>query len=112
MAEIGSDVWRPPCPLLKQSHLELVSQACVLGKMTLEYLQEWKTPQPLWEAEAYVGPPLSEKMIFYVQRDLPVFLWVSIASCAVTGYHWKEPILSAPSFHVFVYIGKIPHLHR
>ena len=97
--------------LLKQGHLELIAQDYV--QTAFEYLEEWRYHNLSGHPVLVVSHPHSEKKIPYVQRDPPVFPWVPIASCPVTGYHWKEPgsILFAPSLQVFVYIGKIPHIH-
>lgn len=59
MAELGSDVWRPPCPQLKHSHLELVAQGCV--QMTFECLQEWRPHNFSEKPMLVLRHPFSEK---------------------------------------------------
>lgn len=55
------------------------------------HLQGWRlhhlSRQPLPEFDH----PYSKKVVSYVLIELLVFLYVSIASCAFTGYHREKP---------------------
>jgi len=50
------------------------------------------------------------KVVSHVQMEHPVFQFVPIASCAITGNHQKElgPILLAPALSIYISIDKIP----
>lgn len=45
-----------------------------------------------------------------VFRVVPVFQFLPVACCPVTGHHWKEPVsvLFAPCGWLFICINKIP----
>lgn len=47
-----------------------------------------------------------------LQMENPVFQFVPIASCAITGHHQKQlgPIHWAPALSIFISIDKIPSL--
>ena len=79
--------------LLKQGHTEQAAQDRV--QTAFEYLQGQRL-HSLWAQPAPVlGHPHCENVFTDVQTVPPVFQFVLMASCPVTGHHWKEP---APSF--------------
>ena len=82
MAEVGGDFWRSSGPtlLLKPGHLELAAQDHV--QMALDCLQGWRVH--------HLSHPHSEKVFPDVQREPPVFPFVPMATCPITGHHWKE----------------------
>lgn len=72
--------------LLKQRHVEPVVQNCV--QMTFEYLQRWRLHNLSGQSQTVtvLGCPPSKKVFFDVQRETPVFQFVLIAPCSVTGH--------------------------
>ncbi|KAK4830703.1 hypothetical protein QYF61_012872 [Mycteria americana] len=56
-----------------------------------------------------VSHPHSKKVFPDVHRQPPVFQFVPIASCPVTGHHQIQPgsVFSTPSLQVFIYIDKM-----
>lgn len=65
------------------------------------WILPWReTPQPPWGTYSNTHSPLSKKVFPDVQRDSPLFTFVSTASDPVTGHNWNEPssVLSALSF--------------
>jgi len=85
--EVGRDVQRSsgPSPLLKQDHLESVSQDHV--QLAFEHLQGWRLDNLSGQPVLVLGHPHSEKVFPDVQREPSVFQLVPVASCAVTAYH-------------------------
>ena len=110
MAEVGRDLWRSssPTPLPKQGHLERIAQDCV--QMAFEYLQGWRLHKVCGQPVPLLGHPHSEKVFPHVQEEPPVFHFVPIASCPVTGHLWKEAgsVFLSPSLQIFMYTDKFP----
>jgi len=81
--KFGRELWRSSSLISMLDQPEQVSEACV--QSDFRYLQGWR-PCNL------CGPPFStfhpcKKAFSYVQMELPVFQFVSIASCPFTGHH-------------------------
>jgi len=81
--KFGRELWRSSSLISMLDQPEQVSEACV--QSGFRYLQGWR-PCNL------CGPPFStfhpcKKAFSYVQMELPVFQFVSIASCPFTGHH-------------------------
>jgi len=58
-----------------------------------------------------VSQPNSKKVFPDVQREPPVFQFMPIASCPVSGHHWKERgcILFVPRYlQVCMYVDDVP----
>lgn len=110
MVQVERDLWRWSCPitLLRQGHLEPVSQDSV--QVALEYLHEWGSCNLPGQPVPVFDHPHSKKVFSDVHTEPPVFLFLSIASCPVTGCHWKvsDPVWLAQSFLVFISTDKVP----
>uniref|UniRef100_A0A8B9Q4U4 Transmembrane protein 19 n=1 Tax=Apteryx owenii TaxID=8824 RepID=A0A8B9Q4U4_APTOW len=90
--EFGRDLWRSSSPtlLLKQGHLEHVAQDPV--QVGFEYLQGWRLHNLSGQPVPVLCHPHSKEVFHYVQLELPVFQFVPIASCPVTGPHPLYPL--------------------
>lgn len=91
-----------PPPLLKQGHLQLVSQDHV--QPAFEYYQGWTCHNLCGQPGTVFSHSHSIKMVPDAQREAPVSQFVPTISCPITMQHWKEPgfVFSAPSLCVFV----------
>ena len=69
---------------------------------------EQETPQPLWAACPRALSPLSKEVFPHIQVEVPVWQFVPVAPCPVTGHHRKEPgpVLLALVLKVFVDIDE------
>lgn len=88
MLEVRSDLQRSsgPTNLLKQSHVILLAQGCVI--MLFEYSNAWNLLSFSVQPVSMLSQPHSEKKVFLdVQTEPPVFLFVPIASCPVIGHY-------------------------
>jgi len=112
MIEVRRDLWRfsGPTPLLQQRHLEPAAQ------MAFEYLQGGRLHTSLGNLYQCLVTLtvknffLMPKLFPDVQEEPPVFQFMPIACCPVTGHHWK---LSGSSFlssclQVFAESDEIP----
>jgi len=83
-------------------------QDCV--QVAFEYLQGQRLHNLPGQPVPALCHPHSKKVFPDSQREPPLFQFVPIASCPVTGHHWKEPdsMLFSPPLLVFLYIDKIP----
>lgn len=76
--------------MLKQRHLELVVQDSV--QLVSDYhLHKWRLHHHSGQPVPALGQPHSGKEFSDIQMEPPVFQFVPIASCLVTGSHRKEP---------------------
>ena len=87
MVGVGKDVCRSsgPTTLLKQGHLDLVTQDHV--QTAFEYLQGWRLRNLSGQRVPALSHPDSKKVFPDVQRKPPVFQFVPIAFGPVTGYY-------------------------
>lgn len=58
--------------------------------MAFEYLQDRRLHHLAEKSLPVFGELHSERVFLDVQRELPVFQCVPVASCPVTGHHWKR----------------------
>lgn len=106
VVEVGRDLCRSssPTPLIKQSHLQHIVQDPIQAIFGI-FRDGDATTSP--------GNQLCHshcKEVFpSIQMEFPVFHFVPVASCGLSGHHRKEPdsILLTPSLKVFVYTDKI-----
>ena len=87
MVEVGRDLWisSSPNPLLKQDHLEHVAQDHV--QAGLEYPQRRRLHKLSGQPIQVLCHPHSRKVSPHVRMELPLFQFVPVASCPVTGHH-------------------------
>ncbi|KAK4828172.1 hypothetical protein QYF61_024421 [Mycteria americana] len=87
MAEVGRDLCRTfvQCPLLKQGHPEPLAHDCV--QTAFEYLQGWRLQNLPGQPVPVLVHPHSQIVFPDVQREPPVFQFVTIASGPVTEHH-------------------------
>lgn len=66
-------------------------------------------PQTFWAIFPVLYHPHSKEGFLHVQREYPMFQFVSIACCLLTKHHWKETrsVLYSTSLQVFVNLDKI-----
>jgi len=85
VVEIGRDLWRSsgPACLLRQSHLEPVAHDHV--QMAFEYLQGWRLRS--CPGQAVLSHIRNGRVFADVQTEPPVFRFVPVVSCPVTGHH-------------------------
>lgn len=107
MVQVETDLWRWSCPitLLRQGLLEPVSQDSV--QVALEYLHEWRSHNLPGQSVPVFDQPHSKKLFSDVHTEPPVFWFLCIASCPVTGQHWKEPgsvLLAQPFMYLYTVI--------
>jgi len=86
MVKVGRDLWKSTGPplWLKHSHLELLAQNHV--QTTFEYLQGGRSHKNSGQPVSVLNHPHSEKLFPDIQREPPVFQFLSIASCPITGH--------------------------
>jgi len=110
MVEVGRDLWRSSCPthLLKQGHLETVTQDHV--QTAFEYLQGGRLQPPSSATCVSACSPSEWKSFPNIQTQPPVFQFVRNASGLVAGHRYKEcgALLFALSLQVFICLDKIP----
>lgn len=89
--DVGRDFWRSSCPSLqhKQGHLDFVAKDHI--QMAFEYLQCVRLHNVPGQPVPVLSLPHWEKVVSDVQRETPVFQFVSFSPGPITGYHWKEP---------------------
>ena len=85
MEWVGRDLWRSSSPnsLLEQDHLEQVAQDGI--QAGFEYLQRRRLHNLSGQPVPVLGHPQS-KVFPHIQMELPVFQFVPIAPCPVTGH--------------------------
>jgi len=72
-------------PLPKQGHLQKAAQDCI--QAGFEYLQGRKIHNPSGEPVPVLCHPQREEVPPPVQMELPMFQFVPVAPCPVTGHH-------------------------
>lgn len=72
--------------------------------------QRDKTSQPLWAAYSSVQAPSKKETFLYIWIEAPMFQFVCIIPCPVTGQHWREsgPRFLTATLKTFVHIAKVP----
>jgi len=87
MVRVGRDFCGSSSPdlLTKQGHLQQASQDLV--QAGLEYLQRRRIHNPSGQPVPVLRQPQREEVLPHVQVDLPMFQFVPIAPCPVTGHH-------------------------
>lgn len=77
-------------PQLKQVHLKLFVFARTMSRSLLNISKDEDCTTSLGRESNMFQLPTQSEIVSYVQTELPVFHFVPIASCPVTGYNWKE----------------------
>ena len=110
MLGVGRDLCGSSSPTLlpKQGHLEKAAQDLV--HVGLEYLQRRRIHNLPGQPVPGLCHPQSQEVLLHVQVEFPMFQFVPVAPCPVTGHHWKEsgPILLTPTIKIFINISKVP----
>lgn len=77
--------------------------------MKVEHFQQRKLHSLSEQPVAVLSQPYTKEVFTHTQMELPVFLFVPIAPCQVTGHHWEKSglILLTATLRVFVCVSKI-----
>lgn len=110
VVEVGRGLWRSssPSPLLKQGHLEQVTQDYV--QSGFEYLQGWTFHSSL--GSFFQRTTLMVRQCFLMVRQNLLCLNLCPLPL-VTGHHWEDPgsVVFTPFLQVFLNIAKTPLSH-
>lgn len=98
---VGRNLWKSSSPT---SMTQRVSQE----EVDFECLQKGRIHNPSGKAFPVLCHPQYKEVLTLRWNFL--FEFLAIATCPVTGHHWKEPgtILLAPTLEIFICINEIP----
>lgn len=90
-AEAGGYFWKSPSPApsSEQGQHEQVAQSHL--PLSFEYLQGWRHHNFDEQLVLVCVHPHSEEVFSCVEVEFPVFQFVTIDYCSVTGQNWEEP---------------------